>query len=188
YQAPVFNRTARLRKRGRARWVFDGHAADLSRRVGRAAGNRRGKTADRIVTAARYLDKTADEFAKESELGGTIVGTVFVALVTSLPEISTTLAAVRMKAYDLAVGNILGSNAFNMAALIGVDLFYSGPLLSSVSETHAITAATVIIVTAVLIMGLLYRAEKRHWIIEPDAELVILLVVAAFAVVCWFGG
>jgi cation:H+ antiporter len=140
-----------------------------------------------IFFAARYLTKTADELAKESELGGTFVGTVFVALVTSLPEISTTLAAVRMKAYDLAVGNILGSNDFNMAALIGIDLFYSQPLLSSVSATHAVTAVAVIIVTAVLIMGLLYRAEKRHWIIEPDAGLVILLVVAAFVVVYWFG-
>ena len=134
------------------------------------------------------VELLADELADVSQLGGTFVGTVFVALVTSLPEISTTLAAVRMKAYDLAVGNILGSNAFNMATLFGVDLFYSGPLLSSVSDTHAVTAAAVIIVTAVLIMGLLYRAEKRYWIIEPDAGLVFLLVVAAFAVVYWFGG
>lgn len=140
-----------------------------------------------IFFAARYLTKTADELADVSHLGETFVGTVFVALVTSLPEISTTLAAVRMKAYDLAVGNILGSNAFNMAALMGVDLFYSRPLLASVSATHAVTAAAVIIVTAVLIMGLLYRAEKRYWIIEPDAGLVIVLVVAAFVVVYWLG-
>lgn len=135
-----------------------------------------------ILVAAGYLTRTADELSKVTGLGGTFVGTTLVALVTSLPEISTTLAAVRMRAYDMAVGNILGSNAFNVAALIGIDLFYGQPLLGSVSETHAVTAVAVIIVTAVLIMGLLYRAEKRYWIIEPDAGLVILLVLGAFGV------
>ncbi|QDT91563.1 hypothetical protein Pan161_32220 [Gimesia algae] len=90
-----------------------------------------------------------------------------------------------MGSVDLAVGNIFGSNAFNMVLLVGIDLFYDGSLLASVSPTYAVTAAMVIIVTAVSIQGLLYRAEKRFWILEPDVVLMILLVLSALTIVCY---
>lgn len=132
-----------------------------------------------IFAAAPWLARTADQLAQLTGLGGTFVGTTLVALSTSLPEASTTRAAIRMNAPDLAIGNILGSNSFNIVILFAVDLFYDGPLLASVSETHAITAVAVVLVTAVATMGMLYRAEKRLWLIEPDAFVVILFVVGA---------
>jgi len=138
-----------------------------------------------IFVAAPKLAQSADQLSEISGLGGTFVGTIFVALVTSLPEVTTTRAAIRMGAYDMAVGNILGSNSFNIVALLGIDFFYQGPLLasSSLSAAHAVTAAAVIVVTAVATMGLLYRAEKRFWVVEPDAVLVILLVIGALVLV-----
>ena len=136
-----------------------------------------------IFVVAPPLARTADELATLSGLGETFFGTLFVAMVTSLPEAVTTLTALRMRAVDLAVGNILGSNAFNMVILLGVDLAYDGSLLADASQTHVITAGAVILVTAVAVLGLLYRAEKRYWIIEPDALLVILLIVGAFGLI-----
>lgn len=141
-----------------------------------------------IFLVAPRLASTADKLAETSDLGGTFVGTVFVAIATSLPEVSTTRQAVRMGAYDMAVGNILGSNSFNIVVLFAVDLFCSQPLFSAVSQTHAVTAICVIIVTAALTMGLLYRAEKRWWVFEPDAVLVILLIVASFYLVYSMNG
>jgi len=140
-------------------------------------------TAAVIFVAAPRLATVASELSEKSGLGGTIVGTLFVAFITSLPEAVTTFTALRMGAVDLAVGNIFGSNAFNMVLLAGVDFFYQGSLLADASPTHAVTAGMVILVTAVTVQGLLYRAEKRLWIIEPDAALVILLIIAALAVV-----
>lgn len=140
-----------------------------------------------IFIAAPILAEISDELANQSGLGGTIVGTLFVALVTSLPELVTTMTALRMGAVDLAVGNIFGSNAFNMGLLVGIDLCYEGSLLSAVSSTHAITAAMVIIVTAVSLQGMLYRPPKRLWVLEPDAVLMILLVSSALIVV-WLMG
>lgn len=140
-----------------------------------------------IFASAPLLAMVADRLAEESGLGRTFVGTTLVALSTSLPEMVTTLAAVRMRAYDLAVGNILGSNSFNMAILIGVDLFYAEPLYASVSQTHALTATAVIIITAVAMMGLLYRGRRRYRIIEPDALLVVLLVLGALTMVYYAG-
>jgi cation:H+ antiporter len=72
--------------------------------------------------------------------------------------------------------------------LFGVDIFYrGGALLASISPTHGVTAVAVIIVTAIATMGLLYRAEKRYWLVEPDAALVITLVIAALGLVYHLG-
>jgi cation:H+ antiporter len=132
-----------------------------------------------IFVAAPFLARSADRLAEQTGLGGTFVGTTLVALSTSLPEVVTTLAAVRRGAFDLAIGNIFGSNVFNMVILALVDLFQAGPLFINLSQAHAVTAAWVILITAVTVMGLLYRAEKRYWLFEPDASLIILMVVTA---------
>ena len=134
-----------------------------------------------IVVAAPFLARAADELATKSGLGGTFFGTTFVALCTSLPELVATLAAVRMKAFDLAIGNIFGSNCFNMALLFPLDLFYEGSLLASVSQTHVFTALCTILVTTVVILGQLYRVEKKKPFLEPDALLAIFLIFAALS-------
>jgi len=134
-----------------------------------------------ILAAAPFLATAADELATRSGLGGTFFGTTFVALCTSLPELVATLTAVRMKAFDLAIGNIFGSNCFNMALLFPLDLFYEGALLASVSQTHVFTALCTILVTTVVVLGQLYRVEKKKPFLEPDALLAILLIFAALS-------
>jgi len=115
-----------------------------------------------LVAAAAYLPRVADEFATITGLGRTFVGTFFVALATSLPEIVVSGAAVRMGAVDLAMGNVLGSNLFNLAILALDDLMYfEGPLLSHVSANHAVTAVAAMMMTAIAIIGLTYRSKKR---------------------------
>jgi len=132
-----------------------------------------------IFLAAPYLAHAAGRIAELTGAGSTFIGSTLVALSTSLPELVATIAAVRIGAQDLAVGNIFGSNAFNMVILLPVDLAHPGCLLADVSPAHAITAMAVVIVTAVAVLGILYRAEKRIWLIEPDAAMVVLLVLGA---------
>ncbi|MCC9606004.1 hypothetical protein LOC68_20065 [Blastopirellula sp. JC732] len=137
-----------------------------------------------IFIAARYLSIVADRVAEVTGLGGSFVGSTFLALTTSLPEMVTTIVAVRMGASDMAIGNILGSNAFNIAIILPVDAFYSrGAILQDASGVHAVTAGLVIFVTCVATMGILYRAEKRYLLVEPDALLVVLLVIASLYVI-----
>jgi cation:H+ antiporter len=126
---------------------------------------------------------SSEGLAEATGLGGTFIGTTLVAFATSSPEIVTTLAAVRTGAFDLAVGNIMGSNTFNMTILLAGDLFYDGSILDAASPTHAITAACVIVVTVVATLAMLYRAEKRYWLIEPDALLIISLVLGSLGLV-----
>lgn len=136
-----------------------------------------------IFFVAPKLAHTADELAIRTGLGRTFFGTVFVAMMTSLPEAVSTLSAMRLKANDMAIGNILGSNAFNMLILGLTDFASEKPVLSLVADVHAITAACVIITTCATILCMLYRAEKRWWIIEPDAALVILLILGSLYLV-----
>ena len=136
-----------------------------------------------ILLAGPRLAYTADELAEATGLGRTFFGTVFVAVITSLPEAVTTLEALRLGARDMAVGNVFGSNSFNMIIPAVGDLASAQPILQVASSVHAITAAAVILVTAVALMGLLYRAEKRYWFIEPDAALTALLIFGALALV-----
>lgn len=132
-----------------------------------------------ILIAGPFLAKAADHLAKESGLGGTFFGSTFVALCTSLPEVASTFSAVRMGAFDMALGNILGSNSMNMALLLVLDVTDEGSLLSSVSPTHAYTALCVVVVTAVVILGQLYRVEKKKPFLEPDALLAIFLILCS---------
>lgn len=132
-----------------------------------------------IFLAAPRMTAAADEIATTTGLGETFVGTVFVAFVTSLPEAVTTLAAIRLGSIDMAVGNIFGSNAFNMVIVAVIDPASPNAVLAGVSPSHAITAIAVILVTSVAVLGLLYRGEKRWWVVEPDAVLMVLLILGA---------
>lgn len=138
-----------------------------------------------IVIAAGYLAPTAERLADVTNLGGTFIGSTMIALTTSLPELVTTLAAVRMGAFDMAVGNILGSNAFNMAILFPVDLFYrtgSHSLLQDAELTNAVTGTAVIIVTAVVMLALSFNPRRPVRWFDPSAQIIVLLAVAAFVV------
>jgi cation:H+ antiporter len=135
-----------------------------------------------IIIAAPFLAASAKEIADRTGIGTTFVGSFLVAVTTSLPELVTALAAVRLGAFDLAVGNLFGSNAFNMGALLFTDVAYRpGPLLSVVSSTHVVTAFFAILLMNIGIMGIIYRAEKRFLLLEPDSVLMIL----SYAVGMW---
>lgn len=136
-----------------------------------------------ILLAGPFLAAAADELADKSGLGGTFVGTTLVAFSTSLPELVSSLAALSLGAHDLAIGNVFGSNAFNMVLLGPLDLIHPGSLLASVSTSHVVTCVAAVLATQVAVMGQLYNAERRIRVIEPDAALVILTVFAALALI-----
>ncbi len=131
-----------------------------------------------LLVAAPILAWSAGWIAEETGITTTFIGTSLVALTTSLPELVVSISAVRLGAFDLAVGNLFGSNAFNMAAFFFADLAYrGGGLLSTVSSTHALTALWAIIMMNIGLMGIIYRAERRFMLIEPDSLLMIVVYV-----------
>lgn len=136
-----------------------------------------------IVVCGPRLAEAAGTIAELSGLGSSFVGTTFVALSTSLPELVASITAVRIGAFDLVVGNVFGSNAFNMILFVPLDLAYPGPLFSAVNPAHVVSALAVTVCTSVVIMGQLYQRESRIRFLEPDAWLVITLVGGALFLV-----
>lgn len=131
-----------------------------------------------IVAAATYLPHLGDEIATITGLGRTFVGSFFIALATSLPEIVVSRAALKMGAVDLAVGNVLGSNLFNMAILAIDDGFFrQGPILASIAPSHAITALAAMAMTAIVTIALTYRSQKRLLWFSWDSLGVALIYV-----------
>jgi cation:H+ antiporter len=136
-----------------------------------------------IVFAGPFLASSAEKLAKLSGLGETFVGTTLVAVTTSLPELVSMVAALRMNAPDLVIGNVFGSNAFNMLLLLPLDVISAEPLLASVSQRHVVTCVASILATQVVVLGQLYQVENRQRFVDPDAWLVVLIVIAALALI-----
>src|SRR3990172_9358197 len=115
-----------------------------------------------ISGAGVWLALVGKEMAEVTGLTQGFVGTMFLGFSTSLPEITVSFAALRLGACDLCVGNMMGSNLFNMA-IIGIDdLFYTeGPILDAVSQNHILTALVVILMTSVVIVGLIRRPQRK---------------------------
>ena len=129
-----------------------------------------------ILFVGPRMAEVAGTIAEISGLGNSFVGTTFVAFSTSLPELVASLAALRIGAFDLAVGNVFGSNAFNMLLFLPLDIAFPGVLLAHVNASHVISVLTVVLATSVVIMGQLYQQESRRRFLEPDALLVIALI------------
>lgn len=119
---------------------------------------------------------TSNEIAEITGLGTTFVGTTLVALVTSLPEMVTTIAAIRIGASDMAIGNLFGSNMFNMFALGLTDLFYTqGRFLATIDPAFMLVGLFGLLMTTIGLVGNLAKLEKRFWFIEIDSLLLFIL-------------
>ncbi|MDP1564961.1 MAG: sodium/calcium exchanger protein, partial [Polaromonas sp.] len=115
-----------------------------------------------VLAAGSWLPAIADQLAQAMGWSRSFVGTLFMALVTTLPEIAVTLSAVRLRALDMANGNLLGSNLFNVTILAIDDMFYTrGPLLADVSSVHASTAVAAIVMSGLVMIGLVMRPQGR---------------------------
>lgn len=116
--------------------------------------------------------------AEVTGLGTSFVGTTLVAIVTSLPELVTTLAALKLGADDMAIGNLFGSNMFNMFALGLTDLFFlDGRFLSIIDPAFLLVSMIGLIMTTMALIGNLARIERRLWFLEVDALALIVVYI-----------
>ncbi|MBI5204078.1 MAG: sodium:calcium antiporter [Nitrospirae bacterium] len=131
-----------------------------------------------VIVAAIFLPKIGEGIAEITGLGQTFVGNIFIAISTSLPEVVVSVAAVKMGAIDLAIGNLFGSNIFNTLILALDDIFFiKGPLLSFVNSGNIISALSAIVMTAVAIIGLTYRAEKKKLFLAWDSIGILFVYI-----------
>jgi cation:H+ antiporter len=115
-----------------------------------------------IIGAGIWLAFIGGEITTTYSWSASFVGSLFLAVATSMPELVVSIAAVRLGAIDMAVAGILGANMLNMANLFVADLFYrQGPILSSVESDHLITAVVAMAMTLLVISGIRFRQKQK---------------------------
>jgi cation:H+ antiporter len=134
-----------------------------------------------VIAGGFWLARTGREIAEITHWGENFVGALFLALVTSLPEMSVCLALIRMNTYDMALGNILGSNIFNLGIIFWADLVYRrGSILSGVTPPFYIIGGLGIILLLVLAAALMIPSDRKlkRRIFTWDSITIIALYLA----------
>jgi len=133
-----------------------------------------------VAVAGWLLAQTGIHIAQHTGLSEGIVGGLFTAVSTSLPELVIAITAVRMGALTLAIGDIVGGNAFDTLFIAMSDIAYrEGPIYAAVTAVEAFWLATTILMSAILMMGLVHR--ERYGFANIGLESLLLLIV-------YFGG
>ncbi|MGE5260089.1 MAG: sodium:calcium antiporter [Actinomycetota bacterium] len=136
-----------------------------------------------ILLCGLVLTATAAALAEQTGLGSSFIGVTLLACATSLPEVSTTFAAVRIGAYSLAISNIFGSNLLMIALVFPADLAYAGgPILRAIDPSTTFALIAGLLVTAIYLAGLLIRSRRTIAGMGVDSALVLLAYAAMLVV------
>jgi cation:H+ antiporter len=140
-----------------------------------------------VLVAAPVMARSAQGIAEATGIAESFVGVTLLAAATSLPEVVTSVAAVRIGAYALAVGNLFGSNALNATVLLFADAAYTpGPILAAVSPQQLVAGLGAIVLMAIATGGIVHGARLRFERGEPDAILLLLTYLVLLGVL-WAG-
>ncbi|WP_111413856.1 sodium:calcium antiporter [Billgrantia lactosivorans] len=132
-----------------------------------------------IGIAGWLLERSATVISEETGLSQAAVGVLLTSVATSLPELVTTVAAVRQGALTLAVAGIIGGNAFDTLFAAASDVAYrGGSIYHAIPDHVALWIALSILMTSVLLLGLLFRQEQGPGRIGFESLLIIALYLA----------
>ncbi len=138
-----------------------------------------------VVAAGTWLPFIGRDIADVMGWKTSFVGTLLIAGATSVPEFVVSVSALRLGAVDMAIGNLLGSNLFDILILAADDIAYTkGPLLRSVSPAHAVTAIAAVIMSGIFIVAMLYKPDTRirgtvGWV---SIALLVVYLFSAYAI------
>jgi cation:H+ antiporter len=132
-------------------------------------------TALAILASGFLLAATGDALASQTGLGESFVGMLLGGVATSLPEVSTTIAAVRLAQYEMAFADAFGTNLFSVMLLFVADLAYpGGPILNEVGRFSLFATLLGILLTSVFLAGFVERRYKSIFGMGIDSVVVLL--------------
>jgi cation:H+ antiporter len=135
-----------------------------------------------VALAGWSLSILAVPLGEQTGLSHGVVGGVFTAVATSIPELVVAITAVRMGALNLAVGDIIGGNAFDTLFIAASDIAYrDGPIYGAVSAAEQFWLANAMLMTSVLLMGLIYRERRGPGNIGLESVLLLFLYFGGVA-------
>jgi len=148
-----------------------------------------GTSALLILLTAPIVTLSVKAIADSTGIAQTFLGVALLAVTTSLPELVASIASVRIGAYDMAVGNLFGSNVANMSVLLFADIAYTdGPILAAVSQGQIVAALGAILLMSVAVAAIVGESERmRIRRLEPDAIVLLILYAATLVAVAYYG-
>lgn len=129
-----------------------------------------------IIIASIILTYITDDIATELNLGSGLAGALFLGIATSLPEVTSTISLFRMRNFDIAFGNISGSNVFNYFVLAIADLLYSGGTVFHFGDSKVINLTIFGLLSSIFIYMLIH--SRRVWGKAVFAIMTILCYLA----------
>jgi len=138
-----------------------------------------------VIAAGIWLSFVGDEIGTTTGWGNTFVGSLFLAITTSAPELVVAITALRIGAVDLAVADILGANMLDIAVILPVDLAQGkGFVLASVSSGHLIVASVAVTMTILVIAGLRFQRSRKLFSVASwyTPLLIALYIFGSYAV------
>ncbi len=138
-----------------------------------------------IIAVGFYLPVVGKELAQIMNWTDSFVGVIFLALVTSFPELVVSFATAKMGAIDMLVGNIAGSNLFNIAIIFIIDLVYvKGNVLLEASSDHISVGLIAILMNFVVFFAVVRKSSYRVFnLISINAILLIALYIINLLVI-----
>jgi cation:H+ antiporter len=138
-----------------------------------------GVSAVAVAVAGWAIANAGMVIAASTGVADGIVGGIFIAVVTSLPELVIAVTAIRMGALTLAVGDIVGGNAFDTLFVAVSDVFYrDGPIYAAIDASEHLWLGTAMLMNAVLLMGLMYRERRGIGNIGMESTLILVIYSA----------
>jgi cation:H+ antiporter len=135
------------------------------------------------AVAGYVIGEASIGIVNKTALSETAVGTIFAAVANSLPELVTAIAAVRIGAVSLAVGDIIGGNAFEVMFLSAADMFYDGSIYEAMTAQDRTTGLIAMLMTAVLLLGMIRRQKSGPGNIGFGSTLVLVLYAGSVVLI-----
>jgi cation:H+ antiporter len=136
-----------------------------------------------VVVAGIFLITASKEISLSTGLSASLMGSVLVAIVTSLPELATSIGALRIGAYDMIVGNLFGSNMFNILTIFFADLaFRRGSILTQLGDGESdqlIVAICGMLLTVIAMTAIGVRSRRKLFGIGIDSVVLWVAYVMA---------
>lgn len=132
-----------------------------------------------IIGVGVYLPLVGKELARIMNWNDSLVGVIFLALVTSFPEFVVSFSTARMGAFDMLLGNITGSNLFNIAIIFIIDLAYvKGNVLVEASTANVSVGLVAILMNIIVFFAVVRRSSYRVLnIISINGIILIALYI-----------
>jgi cation:H+ antiporter len=127
------------------------------------------------LVAGVGLEVSGDAIAKQIGMTGVLFGATFLAAATALPEVSTGLASMKLKDYQMAMSDIFGGNAFLPVLFMVATVISGKSVLPQAHKTDIYLTGLAVLLTIIYICGLIFRPRKQLLRMGVDSFLVMLV-------------